>query len=100
MWRAATSKSAIIGNYLLANADCSQHQCKQGVRHEVRHGKNPMHCEKWQEVIDPLPALVQVFENDHDALHTSKTNKRRNVGGCSNGVGFARPSASIDQFGV
>ena len=44
--------------------------------------------------------LNKRFENNHDALHTSKTYKRRNVGGCSNGVGFARPPCTIDQFGV
>ena len=41
-----------------------------------------------------------MFEDDRDAFHTPETYKRGNVGGCGNGMRLARPSASIDQFGV
>ena len=94
------SKSAIIGNSLLANANRSQNQYKHEVRQGTKHRKNPMYCERQQGVIDLLRGLVQMFEDDRDALHTPETYKRGNVGGCGNGVGFARPSCTIDQFGV
>ena len=72
------SKSAIIGNSLLANANRSQNPYKHVVRHVVKHRKNPIRYVKQQGVIDQLHGvrnLGKMFEDDRDALHTSQTYK-------------------------
>ena len=97
------SKSAIIGNSLQANAGQSQNQYKHEARHVPKHRTSPMRYVKQQGHIVQLRGvrnLGKMFEDDRDAFHTSQTYKRGNVGGCGDCVGFARPSASIDQFGV
>ena len=100
----------ITGEALTEAPVSIQFECKQGTIKETGKTYNSFqalglkfqHKKKDIQMVGhrfPL-GLNKRFENDRDALHTSKTNKRRNVGGCSNGMLIPRPPCTIDQFGV